>query len=210
LILQALYTVLGLCLFFADSAGANPDKSIDNSKLSAAVGPAVTPSETIFATSYFNLGIGKNFPVDKGTRRFQPGYYHPIFGYRYVLNDSWLMGVSTQFKVLKARETGEPVSLFCIEEQSQKIFRLYHPFYLLMGGKFMYLLPANKPRFPVQKNSDFAIEIGAGATISLLYMINKSTFIGAYLDQWRGTKTTRLQALESGFFVSVKSVTEDR
>jgi hypothetical protein len=191
-----------ICVFTIDSAQAESRKSSVIGEVEPAKEPDVNLPKSTFAANYLSLGISKNFPVDKGARQFQPGYYHPRIGYRYAFSDSWLMGISAQFKVLKTKNSGEVISLFTIEEQSLKIFRLYHPFYLLVGGKFMYLLPAKKPRLPIQKNGDLEIEVGAGATISLVYLINRASFFGAYIDQWRGTKTTKLQAIETGFFIA--------
>lgn len=155
-----------------------------------------------FAKHYISFEGGKNFPVGRSAEAVKPGFYHPKIGYRYVMDDTWLTGVSAQFKVLRGTEHATAVSLFTIEEQTQRLIRLYHPYYFAVGGKFMYLLPANKPRFPIQKHSQFGIEVGAGLSLAVLRQVGNFGYFGMYIDRWRGTKTTKLEGIETGLFLA--------
>ena len=155
----------------------------------------------IFSKHYYGLGLGKNFPEGKSRRLFKPGFYQPIIYYKYSLLDSWMMGMSAQFKVLKKKEDNQTSGILSIAQQSMYIVRLYHPTYLQFGAKILYLLPARRAGFPVQRDPKFTIEVGVSGSIILSTIVFDRAILNVFVDIWRGTKTSRFQAIESGLSI---------
>lgn len=144
------------------------------------------------------LGYTRNYPVYKSSEQYKSSIYHPLIGFRHS-SESWILGISTQFKILKDKKTDEDLILWTVAEEFNYKIRLYHPLYILIGGKFLYLMPVKKAVYPFIKNEEHTIEIGFGATSSLLYFFKNNTALGIYTDLWRGTGSQKFEALEVGF-----------
>jgi hypothetical protein len=153
-----------------------------------------------FEKTYLTLELARNFPVSFTQNRFDPGRYSPVLGYRHDLDESWLMGIGGQFKVLKRRDHADTptdrVALLTVYHETLYAIRLDHPTYLLIGPKLMYLLPANAGRFPVQRADEFQSEIGGALSMTLAHVVDGRYMVTARVDRWRGTRTMRFHGVE--------------
>lgn len=156
-----------------------------------------------FSRTYLSLELGRNYPLSFSQNQFEAGPLHPILGYRFALDSSWIMGIGTQFKILskKARVDSREIALWTIYHEAMFTVRLDHPNYLLIGPKLLYLLPAKVATVPLQRDDNFAVEIGAGISVGLAHLADPWLFT-LRVDRWRGTTTTRLQGLEIALGVS--------
>src|SRR4051812_36999873 len=75
------------------------------------------------------IGYGGNYPLANSAKTYESSLYHPIIGVRHISED-WVLGLSTQFKFLKNKETLDQVPLWSLEQEISYRIRLYHPFYL--------------------------------------------------------------------------------
>ena len=146
------------------------------------------------------LGYGGNRPIWDSVRLFDygPSIFHPIVGVRYFMN-SWVLGADVHFKFFQDEEDGTRLVLWTLEEEINYRIRLYHPFYLLLGWKFLYLYPVERGKYPFRKRTDLnGAEVGVGLTSSLVYEFPKNIALGVYVDAWRGSGSRRYEGVEYG------------
>jgi hypothetical protein len=168
--------------------------------------PRLPPEPTPFKRAYVALEITRNDPVSFSEQHFSPGTIEPAFSYLHDLHlgdDTWLMGLGGQFKVFRRdTEDGQtPTSPFLailtVYHEILYAARLNHPTYLLFGPKILYMLPADTGRLPLQRDTDYDLEIGGAATVELVRVLGDGRHLATLrLDRWRGTKTQRLMGIE--------------
>lgn len=147
----------------------------------------------------FLIGYGGNYPILQSRDRFEYSLFHPKIGIQHM-TEEWILGLSTQFKILEDSKEDESVVLWNMQQDFYRKWRLYHPFYLLIGGKFLYLMPVEKAILPFRKSDKFKTELGVGISIAFLFLYSRETGGGFYIDAWRGTATRKFQSLEIGLF----------
>ncbi len=120
------------------------------------------------------------------------------FGVKYAhrLESEWVVGLGFKRKPMIAKDNDRPISLLNFSTQTQKIFRLYHPLYLLLGTEISFVMPAQKSSPPFVKDPDFATEVAAGLNASLWWLTSRKGAVELHLSRWKGTKTNKLQGLE--------------
>ena len=115
--------------------------------------------------------------------------------YAHRLDSEWIVGLKFERKPV-IRTDGKTLNLIVFSNQTQAVFRLYHPLYILVGTEVSYILPAQKSSPPFTKDPDFASEIGAGLNSSLWWLTSRKGVVELHLSRWKGTKTNNLQGLE--------------
>lgn len=160
-----------------------------------------------YQRTYISFGLARNYPVSFSEDDLQPGRASPTIGYLYNLNESWVLGVSGQFKIFHRprpqRDDGDTLALLNVTHQTLYSIRLSHPMYLLAGPKILYLVPATKPRLPIGRSEDYRSESGVGLSAQLVRVIDQNFLALVYIDRWRGTGTQRLHAIETGFALAI-------
>ncbi len=121
----------------------------------------------------------------------------PGIGMKYAhrLDSEWIVGLKFERKPV-IRKDGKALNLILLSNQTQAAFRLYHPFYVLVGTELSYILPAQKSLPPFVKDPDFSTEIAAGLNASLWWLTSRKGVVELSLSRWKGTKTNNLQGLE--------------
>lgn len=149
-----------------------------------------------FENNYLTFELGKNTPVAGTQDRYESRYTTLIFGYRHCLMQEWMMGLSANLKSLKETTSNNDLTFLTLSHEAVKIFRVYHPDYILVGPKFMYLFPMDKPHLPLVKHPDIATEVGFAMSVSYVHQIDSNAFFQARVDRWRGTKTNKFHGIE--------------
>jgi hypothetical protein len=152
----------------------------------------------VFSSDYLALGIARNFPADLSKETFERGYLHPVLSYHHVSSDRWMNGIGVQFKMLRYKDDKRNLAILTISQESLIIVRLHHPSYLLLGSKLFYLYPAQRSSLPLQSDPKLGLEIGIGLSAGFLYTFAEKWTLSFYVDRWRGTKTRKIQGLETG------------
>jgi len=149
-----------------------------------------------FQKEYLLVESIANFPISQSLENFRP--YQRTLGitYTHVLGSEWIVGVSSQFKSMRRKDIDREFALLSFSNQAQYVIRLHHPFYLLVGGKWLYMVASQRARFPLIKDPNFETEIGAGLTASFNYILKEDWLLSLRLDRWRGTNTNRLHGFE--------------
>lgn len=120
------------------------------------------------------------------------------FGVKYAhrLASEWIVGLGFKRKPMIAKDDDRPISLLSFSSATQKIFRLYHPLYLLVGTEVSFLMPAQKSSPPFVKDPQYATEVAAGLNTSLWWLTSRKGAVELHFSRWKGTKTNKLQGLE--------------
>ena len=146
--------------------------------------------------------MNRNAPIVHTQQRLNGRYATWSLGYRNNLDADWIMGISLGFKSFEYREgeaQGQELSFMSVNHESLYVLRLYHPAYLLLGTKILYMIPVQRSAFPLQREPRFETEIGAGLTLNIVYHLKPGWMLQARIDRWRGTRTDKFHALESAF-----------
>lgn len=120
------------------------------------------------------------------------------FGLKYAhrLESEWVVGLGFKRKPMIVKEDDRQLSLLNFSTQTQKIFRLYHPLYVLVGTEISFVMPAQKSSPPFVKDPEFATEVAAGLNTSFWWVTSRKGAIELQFSRWKGTKTNKLQGLE--------------
>lgn len=150
-----------------------------------------------FQKDYLIIEAISNFPVSQSLDYFRP--FQRTFGlnYTHVLSREWIVGVSGQFKSMRRKDIDREFALLTFSNQAQYVVRLYHPAYLLVGGKWLYMVASQRARFPLVRDPDYETEIGAGLSATFAYILAEDWLLTLRLDRWRGTNTNRLHGFEA-------------
>ncbi|HYX32040.1 MAG TPA: hypothetical protein VE954_02925 [Oligoflexus sp.] len=151
--------------------------------------PESYPNDYIFALYSHNEPVGPSHS-ELRTHENTPG-----FSYQHRLGHPWVVGVGYRSQAFINRQQNRPVSLLTVFNTTQRLFRLYHPFYALAGTEILYLIPVQKLNPPITKDATFSTEIGIGAAASLWYVMSQNSVLALDLQRWRGTKTDRLHGV---------------
>ncbi|RYZ58404.1 MAG: hypothetical protein EOP07_07165 [Proteobacteria bacterium] len=116
--------------------------------------------------------------------------------YAHRLDSEWIVGLKFERKPV-IRKDDKPMNLLVFSNQTQAVFRLYHPLYILVGTEISYVLPATKSSPPFTKDPDFDTEIAVGLNTSLWWLTSRKGIVELNLSRWKGTKTNNLQGLET-------------
>ncbi|MEY4630291.1 MAG: hypothetical protein RIQ81_411 [Pseudomonadota bacterium] len=192
-----------LAFFITVCAYANP-----SIQPAPPVEPGTIRDSTIdnpFDEAYWGFELTRNIPLSRSREDMTAGNWQPMVFYRYRLSTGWLLGAHAGFKELtrKAHDDGRgkfvessAMPVLSIGYESLRGWRLYHPVYLFGGGKFQYLLPAEKATFPLRRNEDYRAEFGIAGVLMLAVKPAGNWLITLRADRWRGTATTLLQGQE--------------
>ena len=168
---------------------------------------------TPFRKSYWAIELSRNFPASYSQNLFSPGGYFPTIRYLHDLNANWMTGVGGGFKMLNRRpgtagaqlaeKFGPTLAILTLSHETLYVVRLYHPTYLLLGPRLLYMLPTTAARLPFQRDPYYASEIGGAFTVQLVHLVGERGMLTFRLDRWRGTKTTLLQGFEAAMGYAV-------
>ncbi len=151
--------------------------------------PESYPKDYIFAL------YSHNEPVGPSQRELRTHLNTPGFAYMHRLGHPWVVNVGYRSQAFINQSQNRPLSLITIFNSTQRMFRLYHPFYALAGTEILYLIPVQKANPPITKDADFSTEIGVGVVGSLWYFMSQNSVLALDVQRWRGTKTDRLHGV---------------
>ena len=154
-----------------------------------------------FGKDYLSLELAGNYPIANSQKYFSPNKRTWLLGYSHFLSRHWNVGLSLGFKSLYRDQINKELALLSVSNQSLYVIRLFHPTYLMLGTKLIYLIPNEEAGFPLAKEADFETEIGAGAVLQLSHMSGPIIY-QIRVDRWRGTKTNRLHGFELAMGIS--------
>jgi hypothetical protein len=164
--------------------------------LHAANADAVTIPDG-YSKDYLFLQITQDVPLAASQDDLRAsGKFNLGLDYRHLLGTHWMVGVHYRIRSFE-RKNSQSLSILSLSNQTQRIMRLYHPFYALIGTEWSYMIPTRSLSLPLTKDPEYQTEIGVGLNASLWYYINSRLLLELRGARWRGTKTNRLHGWES-------------
>jgi hypothetical protein len=150
---------------------------------------------TAFASSYFGLILNQNQPWSYGTTTWSKG--GPSWGgeYRFFYKDSWTLSLSGEFKKLEDL-THTDKNIFTFSQETMRLVRLYHPWYLAAGGKFSYYIPVRQISIPYERDQSRAIDTGAAISVATIWITGPHLTTMLSANRWRSLSTTKKQGVE--------------
>ena len=148
-----------------------------------------------FSKSYGGGGLLKTNPTSFTENYYYQGLLSPFAQYRFFMHDEWVVGVSAGFKSLLSRKTAD-LSMFSVSQEFSRLFRIYHPSWLGIGFKSMYLVGVEKISLPYERDPDQPPQIGVGANLTFFFLANRDTLFQIEVSRWRGTLKNDLHVLE--------------
>lgn len=157
-----------------------------------------------YPKDYLFILHSHNEPLQPAKQYFASHQSRSGFAYMHRLSFPWIVSVGARSQAFMNRSTQIPTSILTLFNSTQRVYRLYHPLYLLLGTEIEYLIPFRKLNPPLAKDPDFNTEIGLGAKASLWYLLSTQWVISGEISRWRGTKTNRLHGMSLSLGVGMK------
>jgi hypothetical protein len=157
---------------------------------------SIPPEPMPFGRGAFVLEYARSYPQLLSEDKYLAGNFHPVFGYRRVVDADWTMGVAGHYRSFIARDGGEEVPILHFSHETLRTLRLWHPVYLLGGFKWFYMLPVREQGWPIKRRSDIPSQIGVGLTASLAVAVTPRWQFLVRLERWRGTANQRIQGVD--------------
>lgn len=151
----------------------------------------------VFKSNYIGLETINNRPYAHTARHLKALGSNYGIHFRHNLDVNWTTGLSMNFKSFFDKDQNSALSFLTLASESLYIVRIYHPLYLQVGPKVLYLLPSRTRNIPIEKVPNVETEIGAALSTNLTLVVNKHLLINGRVDRWRGTKTNRYHGFEA-------------
>lgn len=151
-----------------------------------------------YPDDYLFLQVTQDRPAEPNRDDLRAGRLSYGVSYSRYLDDNWIAGVGYRVKSF-IRKDDQALSILTLSNHTQRIFRLYHPLYLLVGTEWSYMIPTIRVSLPIVKDPDYATEIGVGLSTALWFYLGPQVPLELKLMRWRGTKTNRLHGWEGTF-----------
>lgn len=181
---------------------AKTDLSIQNndpaSQLAGADSNALESSPIAFKSSYVGVLINQNFALYDNQKGFAPPKTSWGIEYRFFYKDEWTLAISGEFKGQPDSDRRER-SVFSISQETMKIFRLYHPWYIAAGGRISYHIPVKKISIPYERDQDRSLYPGGALTLATIYKPNESLLLLLEAHRWTSLSTQSEQGFSTVF-----------
>ncbi len=152
------------------------------------------PSE--YLDDYIFVLANQDVPIGPSTIELKRGEAGYGIDYHHHLAEDWIVGVGYRLKSM-TRKSGKTLSFMSFTNHTQRVFRLFHPLYLLMGTEWSYLMPTLETSIPPIKDPEYETEIAVGLNGALWWYLSPRVLLELRTTRWRGTKTNRLHGWQS-------------
>ena len=148
-----------------------------------------------FGVSYIGISLNKNEPLADGTRTWSTGVASWGGEYRFFYKDQWTLALSAEFKGLKDH-SGEDLSLFTASQETMRIVRIYHPFYLTLGGRLSYYVPVKQTAIPYERDPTRPLDTGGALSIGSIWITSPNVLMLLRSNRWMSFSSTKNQGVE--------------
>ena len=153
--------------------------------------PKAYPKDYVFLTVPYERPLGET------RSRYRSESVGLGIRYAHRLDSEWIVGLKFERKPVIGQSDGRSLGLLVFSNQTQGVFRLYHPLYLLLGTELSMVMPSQKATPPFAKDPEFETEVALGLNASLWWLVSHKGIVELHLSRWKGTKTNKLQGLEA-------------
>lgn len=111
-------------------------------------------------------------------------------GYTFVVRQRYFVSLMAGFHSLYDFEREQTLGYFTAYNESLRLIRLYHPLYLMIGGRIGYMIPTESTELPLKQNKDYENEVMLGASVGLAYVVTPRIVVSSQLSYWGGTNSS--------------------
>ena len=181
----AFYFTFASCLIA--SPENKTETGLTNSRIVIEDNPESDP--IAFSSSYLGLSLNQNHPVSSGKSTWSRGGSSWGAEYRFFYKDTWTLSISGLFKNLVDLD-GDNKSIFSISQETTHLIRVYHPWYLGVGGRLSYYVPVRKISVPYERDQSRSIDTGAAIMVSGIYIVNPRLCGMISANRWRSLSSS--------------------
>lgn len=163
-----------------NEAPASPISTLESNNLEIA--------PVAFRSSYVGGSVNQNFALFENANGFSKPKVSWGLEYRFFYKDEWTLAICGEFKGQPDQDQRER-SIFSISQETMKIFRLYHPWYISVGGRISYQIPVKKISIPYERDQDRNLYPGGGVTIATIYKPNDRLLLLISAQRWASLST---------------------
>lgn len=155
----------------------------DSSKEESLPPPESENTPIAFKTSYFGLLINRNFGFKANKGHFSSPRTSWGTQYRFFYKDEWTLALTAEFQG-GADVDNRFGANFSMAQETQKIIRVYHPWYLAIGGRVSYHVPVKKIALPYERDQSRDVYTGGALSSGFLYIVNEKTILMLNAHRW--------------------------
>jgi hypothetical protein len=88
-------------------------------------------------------------------------------------------------------------STFMLAQETQKIVRIYHPWYVSAGGRLSYHVPVRKISIPYERDQDREVYTGAALSAAAVLILNERLILMLGAHRWTSLSTQKENGLST-------------
>jgi|688.fasta_scaffold19221_5 hypothetical protein len=171
-----------------------PPDSSDPNTLAKALNSEATP--IAFKSSYVGLIVNRNYGFDANGARFTAPKTSWGAEYRFFYKDEWTLALTGEFEGRSSLENRYS-STFTLAQETQKIIRIYHPWYFSAGGRLSYHVPVRKISIPYERDQDRDVYTGAALSAAAMFILNDRFILMLGAHRWTSLSTQKENGLST-------------
>lgn len=149
------------------------------------------------AKNYYLVKVTKSYPSSQHRLALQSKGVGYGLGYTFVVRQQYLVSMIAGFHSLYDLDGEQNFGYFTIYNESLRLFRLYHPLYLTLGGRLGYMIPTESTAIPLEQNKSFENEVMLGASLGLYYVLTKKLLVGGGVAFWGGSNSSKHRVVDA-------------
>jgi len=174
------------------------DPSQPNSSESNAAAQSINSESTpiAFKSSYVGLIVNRNYGFEANGARFTSPKTSWGAEYRFFYKDEWTLALAGEFQG-RSNFDNRYSSTFMLAQETQKIVRIYHPWYVSAGGRLSYHVPVRKISIPYERDQDREVYTGAALSAAAVLILNERLILMLGAHRWTSLSTQKENGLST-------------
>jgi hypothetical protein len=174
------------------------DPSQPNSSESNAAAQSINSESTpiAFKSSYVGLIVNRNYGFEANGARFTSPKTSWGAEYRFFYKDEWTLALAGEFQG-RSNFDNRYSSTFTLAQETQKIVRIYHPWYVSGGGRLSYHVPVRKISIPYERDQDREVYTGAALSAAAVLIFNERLILMLGAHRWTSLSTQKENGLST-------------
>lgn len=149
-----------------------------------------------FKSSYVGLIVNWNYGFEADDGRFTSPKASWGAEYRFFYKDEWTLALTGQFQG-RSNFENRYSSTFALAQETQKIVRIYHPWYVSGGGRLSYNIPVRKISIPYERDQDRDVYTGAALSAAAMLILNDRLILMLGAHRWTSLSTQKENGLNT-------------
>jgi hypothetical protein len=149
-----------------------------------------------FKSSYVGLIVNRNYGFEANGARFTSPKTSWGAEYRFFYKDEWTLALTGEFQG-RSNFENRYSSTFMLAQETQKIVRIYHPWYASAGGRLSYHVPVRKISIPYERDQDREVYTGGALSAAAMLILNDRLILMLGAHRWTSLSTQKENGLST-------------